>query len=244
MRLNFSRRVNERTLTQSTTDERAWSASASWSRPVADASVRVLPGFLRNALGALPGFISNSSIIENLQDLRFRYTPRDLRLAASLDHGRIERRRFSSSVDGAEEAADPTIDRRHTLAPRAGIQLQPFPSLVAGLNFTGVRDLVDPSFRLNDPSGVETLAAARGEFLGLGVGWESSRNVSSNLSYQPEIASWFDPRLTMTTNYRTNRNPSYVTPPVVGGDTRASSWIATSDLTSRCSRPSSSRCSV
>lgn len=219
LRLNFSRRVNDQTQTQSTTEESAWSASAAWSRPVADASVRVLPGFLRDALDALPGFISNSSIIENLQDLRFRYTPRDLSLAASLDHGIVERRRFSTSVGGADEAVDPTIDRRHTLAPRAGIQLQPFPSLVAGLNFTGVRDLVDPSFRLTEPAGAATLDAARGEFLGLGVGWESSRTVSTNLSYQPELASWFDPRLTMTTNYRTNRNPSYVTTSVEGGDT-------------------------
>ena len=217
--LNYSRRSNDRTATQSTTEESAWSASASWSRPVADASVRLLPGFLRDALDVLPGFISNSSIIENLQDLRFRYTPRSLSLAASLDHGRIERRRFSSSVGGADEAVDATIDRRHTLAPRAGIQLQPFPSLVAGLNFTGVRDLVDPALRLTEPSGVETLDAARGEFLGLPVGWESSRSVNTNLSYQPEIASWFDPRLTMTTNYRTNRNPSYVTTTVADGDT-------------------------
>jgi hypothetical protein len=219
LRLNFSRRVNDRTATQSTTDESAWSASAAWSRPVADASVRVLPGFMRGVLDALPGFISNSSIIENLKDLRFRYTPRDLNLGASLDHGRIERRRFTTSVGGAEAAVEPTIDRRHTLAPRAGIQLQPFPSLVAGLSFTGVRDLVDPSFRLTDPSGVQTLEAERGDFLGLPVGWESSRSIATNLSYQPEIASWFDPRLTMTTNYRTNRNPSYVTTTVEGGDT-------------------------
>jgi len=219
LRLSFSRRVSDRAATQSTTDESAWSASASWSRPVADASVRVLPGFLRDALDALPGFISNSSIVQNLQDLRFRYTPRDLSLATSLDRGRIERRRFASSVSGADEAVAPTIDRRHTLAPRAGIQLQPFPSLVAGLNFSGVRDLVDPSFRLTDPSGVATLDAARDEFLGLAVGWESSRTVSSNLSYQPELASWFDPRLTMTTNYRTNRNPSFVTAVTEGGDT-------------------------
>ena len=219
LRLNFSRRLTDRTATQSTTDERAWSASALWSRPVADASVRVLPGFMRDVLDALPGFISNSSIIDNLKDLRFRYTPRDLSLGASLDQGRIERRRFSTSVGGAGAAVDPTIDRRHTLAPRAGIQLQPFPSLVAGLSFTGVRDLVDPSFRLTDPAGVQALEAARGDFLGLAVGWEASRSVSTNLAYQPEISSWFDPRLTMTTNYRTNRNPSYVTSTVEGGDT-------------------------
>jgi len=211
LRLNFSRRASDQTATQSTTGDNSWSASAAWSRSVADASVRVLPGFMRHALDALPGFLANSTIVENLKELRFRYTPRDLSLGAALDKGRIERRRFTSSVGGAEPAVDPTIDRRHTLSPRAGFQLQPFPSLVAGLSFTGVRDLVDPSFRLSTPSGIETLETARGSFLGLPVGWESSRSVGTNLSYQPEISSWFDPRLTMTTNYRTNRNPSYVT---------------------------------
>ena len=44
------------------------------------------------------------------------------------------------------------------------------------------------------------------------------RTVSTNLTYQPEIASWFDPRYTLNTSYRTNRNPSYVTSLTADGD--------------------------
>ncbi len=219
LRLGFSRRNSSQTATQSESEVTGWSATASWSRPVADASLPVLPGFLRAALDALPGFISNSTIVENLKNLRFRYTPRDLSLGATLNNSRTERRRFTNSVSGADDVVDPTINRVHTLAPRAAVQLQPFPSLVAGLNLAGQRDLVDPSFRLEGAAGRETLEAEQSEFLGLPVGWETSRSVRGNLAYQPEIASWFDPRLTMTTSYETSRNPSYVTSLGEGSDT-------------------------
>lgn len=219
LRLGFSRRSTNQTTTQSETEVRGWTATAAWSRPVVDASIPVLPGFLRAALDALPGFISNSTIVENLKTLRLRYTPRELSLAATLNSNRTERRRFTSSVSGADQAVDPTIGRVHALSPRAAVQLQPFPSLVAGLNVAGQRDLVDPAFRLAGTEGRETLEAERSEFLGLPVGWEMSRSVSGNLSYQPEIASWFDSRLTMNTRYETSRNPSYVTSLAEGSDT-------------------------
>lgn len=209
--LRYSRRSLEQIATQSDTRGHSWNASATWSRTVTDLSVPVLPGFLRSFLDGLPGFISNSTVVENLKNLRFRYTPRGLSMGASLNRNRTERRRFTSSVSGGDANVDPTIDRQRTLAPRAGIQLQPFPSLVAGMNISGVRDLVDPSLRLQGPTAVQILENERSDFLGLGIGWEMQRAVTTNLSYQPELSSWFDPRFTLNTSYQSNRNPSYVT---------------------------------
>jgi hypothetical protein len=217
--LRYSRRSLEQVATQSETQGRSWSASATWSRSVTDLSFPMLPGFLRTLLDGLPGFISNSTVVENLKNLRFRYTPRQLSAGASLNQNRTERRRFTSSVRGAETAVAPTIDRQHTLAPRAGFQLQPFPSLVAGLNISGVRDLVDPSLRLDGPAAVQVLEDQQSEFLGLAIGWEMQRAVTTNISYQPELASWFDPRFTLNTTYQSSRNPSYVTSLAENADT-------------------------
>ncbi|MGI9037856.1 MAG: hypothetical protein ACR2GQ_03240, partial [Gemmatimonadota bacterium] len=219
LRLSYSRSSTNQTATQSETDGAAWSAAATWSRSVTDLSLPLLPGFLRAAIDGLPGFLSNSTIFENLRDLRFRYTPRDLNFGANLSNSNVERRRFTSSISGSEPAIEPTIDRQRTLAPRAGVVLQPFPSLVAGYSVANVRDLVDPSFRLTTPAGVQALEDERRSFLGAAVGWELARTTNTNLTYQPELSSWFDPRFTLATTYQSNRNASYVVPTDTGGDT-------------------------
>ena len=215
--LSYSRQSLDQQATQTETASRAWNASAQWSRPVVDASIALLPSFLRNAIDGLPGFLANATFMQNLKNLRFRYTPRDLRLGANLGRSTTERRRYVSAVAGpADSAVTPTIDRLHQLRPRAGIQLQPFPSLVGGVSVASVRDLVDPSFRVTGAESVQALDSQTGSFLGLGVGWEMTRNVVSNLSYQPELASWFDPRLTVNTTYLSNRSSSYVVPSEAG----------------------------
>lgn len=217
LRLGYSRRTLDQKATQTETTSRSWNASAQWARPVADASIAVLPGFLRKAIDGLPGFLSNTTFMRNLRDLRFRYTPRDLSLGANLSRSKTERRRFLSSVEGPADAAiAPTIDLLHQLSPRAGFQLQPFPSLVAGVTATSVRDLVNPSLRVSGDQAVRSLETQTGSFLGFDVGWETMRSVASNLSYQPELASWFDPRLTINTTYLSNRNASYVVPSAAG----------------------------
>ena len=133
LQLSYSRQTLSQTATQTETAGRSWNASAQWARPVADASIPVLPGFMRKALDGLPGFLANATFIRNLRDLRFRYTPRDLRLGANLTRSTTERRRYLSSVASpADDAVTPTIDLAHQLSPRAGVQLQPFPSLCGG----------------------------------------------------------------------------------------------------------------
>ncbi|MDH3426980.1 MAG: hypothetical protein OEM23_00965, partial [Gemmatimonadota bacterium] len=219
LQLSYSRQLLDQQATQTETASRAWNASAQWSRPVADASIALLPAFLRAAIDGLPGFLANSTLMQNLKNLRFRYTPRDLSLGANVGRTTTERRRFVSSVAGpGDEAVVPTIDRLHQLRPRAGIQLQPFPSLVGGVSVSSVRDLVDPSLRVSGTQAVQALESQTGSFLGLGVGWEMTRSVISNLNYQPELASWFDPRLRVNTTYLSNRNTSYVLP-TESGDT-------------------------
>jgi len=138
-------------------------------------------------------------------------------LGANLSRSKTERQRFQSSVSSADDLAiTPTIDRLHALVPRAGFQLQPFPSLITGVNVTSIRDLVDPSLRVTGDQAIQSLDSEAGTFFGLDVGWETMRNVSSNLSYQPDLASWFDPRLTVNTTYQSNRNVSYIVPSTTG----------------------------
>ncbi len=104
----------------------------------------------------------------------------------------------------------PTINRQYVLTPNAGIQLQPFPSVVAGLGWSSTRDLVNPDLRVQGEQAQSLLEDESSSFLGLYTGWEMTRSVLGNLSWQPELASWFSPRMTLNTSYRAARNTSYI----------------------------------
>ena len=211
LRLGWSWRSAETVATQTRSSGSGWNAVASWSRPVVDKSFPLLPGFLRSAIDGLPGFLSDSEILTNLRDLRFRWTPRDLRLGAGLAKSDNRRFRYLSSVERSEdELIEPSVDLQEVLTPSAGIQLQPFPSLVAGFSWSSARDLVDPAFRAPGAQGQQVLTSESGSLFGLGTGWETSRNVRSNLSWQPSLSSWFEPRFTLNTSYQSARNVSYL----------------------------------
>ena len=211
LRLGYSYRNSSATTTQTQSSGDGWNALANWARPVADASFPILPGFLRSAIDGLPSFLSQSVLMRNLRDLRFRWTPRDLRFGVNLTQSRDERRRFVTSAwTEGDTAVTPTIDRQFVLTPSAGIQLQPFPSVVAGLNWTSNRDLVNPSLRVQSETARSILEEESNSVLGIYTGWETTRNVRGNLSWQPDLSSWFEPRFTVNTLYRGARNVSYI----------------------------------
>lgn len=211
LRLGYTNRSNSQTTTQTEASGSGWSVSAGWARQVIDKSFPIVPGFIRSAVDALPDFISESMLMQNFKSLRFRWTPRQVNLGADLNKSEDERRRFQTSVIRPDDGdVEPTVDVRHLLRPRTGFELQPFPTLVWGFNFASGRDLVPPYLRASTAAGREQLREESGTFLGFAVGWETDRTVRSNLSWQPRLASWFDTRFNMDTDYNTFRNVSYI----------------------------------
>jgi hypothetical protein len=219
LRLGYSYRTSGATSTQTDAQGSGWNSVANWSRPVVDKSFPLLPGFMRSAIDGLPGFLSQSVFMKNLRDLRFRWTPRDLRMGANLAYANDRRRRFVTSAWSASDSAvTPTINRQYVLTPSAGFQLQPFPSVVAGLGWSSTRDLVDPELRVQGEKAQSLLENESSSLLGLNTGWEMTRSVIGNLSWQPDLASWFMPRMTLNTAYRSGRNTSYIESSDVEGD--------------------------
>lgn len=211
LRLGFSRGWVQSLSTQTRTDGVNWSLGASWSRPVADLSFPVLPGFLRAVIDALPDFLSETTLLRNLRELRFRPTPRSLRLGATLASSEDRVRRFVGPVRSAADAGvAPAVSRDRPLRPTAGVDLQPFPSLTASVDFSSTRDLVRPGFRVTGEPARQLLREEQRRLLGLNVGWETARTISTRIGYRPRLASWFDPDLTITTAYGTARPPSYL----------------------------------
>ncbi len=211
LRLGYNRSGTNRTttLTQSSSD--AWSLDANWQRTVADRSFPLLPGFMKSVIDALPGFIRNSAMMQNLRDLRFRWTPRALTAGSTLADATDRVSRFTSPQQRPSDAAVvPQEQLSYVLQPLAGFELQPFPSLAAGLNLQSTRDLVPPSERNLPPEVTELVKAQRSTFLGMNVGWETGQSIATHLDYRPKLSNWFDVELAISTAYSTVRSLSYV----------------------------------
>ncbi len=211
LRLGYTSRKTTSTQTLTEAKGSGWNATGGWSRQVIDKSFPLVPGFLRSAIDALPAFVSQSVLMQNFKGMRFRWTPRQISLGADLNKSEDARRRFQTSTFQATDGeVAATVDLQHVLRPRTGFQIQPFPSVVWGFDFQSARDLVAPSLRASRPAGQQELERASRTFLGVGVGWETSRNVRTDLTWRPRLATWFDADFLMNTNYRTNRNVSYI----------------------------------
>ena len=211
LRLGYTSRSATTTATLSEAKGSGWGATGGWTSEVIDKSFPLIPGFVRSAIDVLPAFISQSVLMQNFKGMRFRWTPRNLNLGAALTKSEDSRKRYqTSSFQATDGEVIPTVDIQNMLRPRAGFQLQPFPSIVWGFDFQSARDLVDPTVRASRPAGQAELEQASRTFLGMDVGWETNRNVRTDLSWRPRLASWFDTDFAMNTAYGTNRNVSYI----------------------------------
>jgi len=211
IRLGYTTRSSKSTATQTEAKGSSWAATGAWSREVVDKSFPIVPGFLRSAIDVLPGFISQSVLMQNFKGMRFRWTPREVSLGASVAKSDDSRKRFQTSTyQPTDSEVVPTVNLQNVLRPRSSFSIQPFPSIVWGFGFQSARDLVDPTVRASRPAGQEQLEQASRSFLGMDVGWETSRNVRTDLTWRPRLASWFDTDFTLNTDYGTNRNVSYI----------------------------------
>ncbi len=218
MRLGYSVNSSARQATQTETGSSGWAWVLDWNRDVVDKSFSLLPGFLRGAIDALPGFVKNSTLMQNLHDLRFRWTPTNLGMGAGLSKQTTKVQRFETAVLTNDPAQiDPSIDLSHALRPNAHLGIQPFPSLNLTADFQQVRDLVPAEARVAGDAAQEAIDSQTSSIAGINLGWETARNIRSAISWQPVLSTWFDVRVALATAFTSGRSASYVQD--VSGDT-------------------------
>ncbi len=104
----------------------------------------------------------------------------------------------------------PSEAAREALELAGEVVLQPVQSLTAAVTFRSYRDLLEPTRTITDPGVQELLAAERGRFAGLDVGWETDRTLATRLLFDPRIWSWLENEVGWTTRYASQRNPTFV----------------------------------
>jgi hypothetical protein len=166
---------------------------------------------------ALPGFIRRSEFARALRASRLRINPAQLRGRLTLTNNRTSRFAYRVPIALDSDASlRPLVGLTKTLRGDAGIDLRPYPTLTLRADLSTTRDLQD----YGDTTVIgRLLQRERQQVLGLDVGFERQRTMSTGINLTPAVASWLRPRLVVGTGFTFNRDPNQRIPVRVDGDT-------------------------
>jgi len=154
----------------------------------------------------MPPWLSTSGQAPGAFNLR----PSSFRVTSGLARDDERRESFLKPADAADDSGRVATGESHLWRNTSSLELQPLPQLTARADVLIVRDLRDYDPRT--PNGAAA-TADRGSFLGLDAGLERERQVSSSVTYAPEIAGWLRPRVDLASNFSLLRDPNA---PLVG----------------------------
>ena len=197
-------------------DSRGFDAGVGWLRRPERRDVPVFPGAAADLVRTLlPGFLE-----DRVARARLRLTPERVSLGTSYQwsEGRISR--YERIVTGTADAlATPSVIPRQSLTSAADVAFRPLTPLTADVGVFTVRDLLSPEDAVPDPRVQELVRDEHARMAALGLGWETSRNIRTRVSFRPEIVSWARTSLDWSSLYRTDRNASFVERTLAGPDT-------------------------
>jgi len=175
-----------------------------------------LPGFVRNAVEHLPGWLSNSEFGRGLRTSRLRWNPYQIRLQSTLTDNVSERYIYRVPVMLASDSQlRPQPGIVHSWRNTAGLVLRPFSSFTVTADYSSTRDL--QSYGDSTTVG-RLLERERRQFLGSDVGFERFRTLSTAINLAPPITSWFRPRFVFSSNFAFARDPNRQDVVRVGAD--------------------------
>ena len=183
----------------------------------AERTFRYVPGFLVKLIRALPAFLSRSEFARGLENAQLRWTPVSVRFSTSYNRIAAVQQTFRVPVATTSDTLATTVSTvQPGLQQDVAFDLRPLRSLTAGVTWSQVRDLRD----YGDSTTMGVLAGQDARrLLGLNVGFESRRSVGTRLAFQPVLAAWLRPRVSLVSQFGLNRDPNARTAERLIGDT-------------------------
>ncbi|HEX2217300.1 MAG TPA: cell surface protein SprA [Gemmatimonadales bacterium] len=154
-------------------------------------------------VGALPRWLAESEGGKGVRNARFNLLPSSVRLSSGLSRNQAEQFSFGAPIARAVDSlVRPTFSLNHLWQNAAGMTWQPLGMLSLNTDLTSTRDLrVYP-----DSSTLGRLAYAERKFLlGIPVGVERDRNLTTSLALTPVLSSWLRPRFTTSSGFILSR---------------------------------------
>ncbi len=175
----------------------------------------VLP--LGGLLDALPGWLGRTEAAKGMRGSRLALAPTSIRFSSGLTRSETETRSFAVPVERpADSLVRPLSSLSHLWRTTAGLTLQPVGMLTLSADLASTRDLRE----YPDSNTIGRLAAAaRKSLLGMDVGAERDRNLTTSLTLAPRLTAWLRPRFSTSSSFVLNRFLSGRQPEREDGDT-------------------------
>ena len=184
----------------------------SYSRDLRPRTLNVTPTLVDGILRAImPARLEQSDFFRRLSNSQLRWAPQRISFGSS--YYQQERRSYQFNgilVVPGDSAIRPIESPRKGLQNDATIAFSPFQPLLASVTFRSARDLLDARRSSNRFVEQSAIDAARNQLGGLDIGWETDRQIASEIAYRPEIAAWLKPSFNYSARFGTDRNPSYL----------------------------------
>ena len=151
----------------------------------------------------MPGWIRNSEFGKSLAGATFSLVPSNLRLNSGLTRNRADYSLFAVPVTRSDDnLITPTLSLTHLWRNSGGLTWQPLGMLALSGDLTSTRDLrVYP-----DSTSIGRLAYQERRFmLGVPVGVERDRTLTTSLVLTPRLTSWLRPRFSTSSSFLLSR---------------------------------------
>src|SRR5262249_38090426 len=152
----------------------------------------------------LPGWMRSGDLGRALEKATLSLVPTRIRFFSGLTRDRATATAFRVPIEQPEDALRvPTLALNHLWRNSARLTWQPLGMLTLNSDLTSTRDLrVYP-----DSTTLGRLATSeRKAFLGIPVGVERDRNLTTALALTPAVASWLRPRLLSSSSFTLSRS--------------------------------------
>lgn len=171
---------------------------------------------LDGLIGGLPDWLAGSEAGVGLRDARFTLTPRNVRFSSRLSRNQSDFTNFLVPVELPSDGnLTPATSLSHLWVNSAGLTWQPLGLLTVSGDLSSTRDLRN----YTDSTSIGRLTSlSRQSFLGLDVGVEKSRTMSTQMSITPRINSWLRPRFVTGSSFGLNRDLTTRNPVRADGD--------------------------
>jgi len=169
-------------------------------------TIPAAPRFLVRLVRKLPAFIGKSGFADDLERARLRVSPVAVRLRSSLAGADGARTNFRVPIaDTSDRSLLPARSQTRAWRNSAALDFSPMPGLQLRANLSSQRDLRD----YGDSSSIARVARLeRRALLGLDVGMESQRTLTTFFGVTPTLAPWLHPRATVSTSFSLARDPN------------------------------------
>jgi hypothetical protein len=172
---------------------------------------------LGGVIDKLPGFLRKTDAGQGLRRNYVNLAPNSVRLSSGITRDQSDLISYQVPVRRAlDSLLLPVTSLQHLWRNTAGLSWQPVGMLNLAGDLASTRDLR----RYPDSTALGRLAGdARRSFLGMDVGVERDRQLSTSMAVTPRVTSWFRPRFTSQSSFVLSRSLSSREPIRADGDT-------------------------